>query len=107
MIHYHTNIYNGISMVNRKNIMGKKKKTALPKGCHQSSGSHCQTSYHSNRSTGSRAQDLWCKGQICEFLLFKLSRFFGEHFTFYFERESLSETYAALFLVDFIAIATL
>lgn len=33
-------------------------KATLPWCCRQSSGSHCQTSYHSGRSTGSPVQDL-------------------------------------------------
>lgn len=35
-----------------------RKQPISPKGCHQSSGSRCQTSYHSDQSTGSRVQDL-------------------------------------------------
>lgn len=35
-----------------------RKSAILPQGCHQSSGSHCQTSYHLDQSTGSPVQGL-------------------------------------------------
>lgn len=40
-----------------------RKQPISPKGCHQSSGSRCQTSYRSDQSTGSRVQDLPYRGK--------------------------------------------
>lgn len=40
-----------------------RKQPISPKGCRQSSGSRCQTSYHSDRSTGSLVQDLPYRGK--------------------------------------------
>lgn len=40
-----------------------RKQAISPKGCHQSSGSRCQTSYRSDQSTGSRVQDLPYRGK--------------------------------------------
>lgn len=47
-------------LLRRKSV---RKQPISPKGCHQSSGSRCQTSYRSDQSTGSRVQDLPYRGK--------------------------------------------